>query len=74
MNHCCAYCSNKFIASRSDARYCSNSCRTRAYVLRKKGGNIDGSGRPPGISIKNVFYNFGLIVFLRSLFQLFSRK
>lgn len=32
----CAYCEIWFFARRSDARYCSASCRTRAYNRRQE--------------------------------------
>lgn len=31
----CATCEREFTATRSDARYCSNACRQKAYRLRK---------------------------------------
>jgi hypothetical protein len=30
----CAMCGERFMPARSDARYCSNACRQRAWRLR----------------------------------------
>jgi len=43
--HACAVCGRRFAGSRSDARYCSNACRQRAY--RQRGGG-PGGANPPG--------------------------
>jgi transposase len=36
---CCDVCGEEFTPKRSDARYCSNSCRQDAYRKRKLGGS-----------------------------------
>lgn len=43
MERICEYCKGAFIPKRTDAQYCSHSCRQLAYVLRKANFNsIDG--------------------------------
>jgi hypothetical protein len=39
---CCDRCGGRFEPSRSDARYCSNACRQKAYRLRQAeaGGQV----------------------------------
>jgi len=39
----CTICGNSFEARRKDAKYCSNSCKTKASKNRKKRRNIKGS-------------------------------
>ena len=34
LNQSCAHCAETFLASRRDARFCSNRCRQAAYRLR----------------------------------------
>jgi len=34
-----AGCGRKFVSTRSNARYCSESCKVAAHRLRKSGGN-----------------------------------
>jgi hypothetical protein len=42
----CVVCGTEFVPTRSDARYCSDVCRQRAYRKRKLGGEIgDKTGR-----------------------------
>lgn len=43
MERICEYCKSPFVPKRTDALYCSHSCRQLAYVLRKATDNsIDG--------------------------------
>jgi len=39
----CQYCSNEFNASRSDAKYCSKSCKQQAYTMRQANPHIQQS-------------------------------
>ena len=36
----CEYCSNEFKASRSDAKYCSKTCKQQAYTMRQANPHI----------------------------------
>lgn len=39
----CDYCSNSFLAKRSDTKYCSKVCKQEAYIARKSGIGLAGS-------------------------------
>jgi hypothetical protein len=43
--HTCEQCGRRFTGVRSDAVYCSNACRQRAY--RQRGGGGPGGANPP---------------------------
>lgn len=43
----CDICGRLFVAKRSDARYCSGTCRTRAQRIREGKSWYPNPGRPP---------------------------
>jgi hypothetical protein len=42
----CVVCGESFTPGRSDARFCANACRQRAYRLRVKGSGVRERARP----------------------------
>lgn len=54
METLCEYCKKPFVPKRSDALYCSSSCRQLAYVLRKVRTNPDlGTAEHPSIRLNS---------------------
>ena len=35
----CKYCKEEYFMKRTDAKYCSNTCRQKAYLKRKRKAN-----------------------------------
>lgn len=54
----CAYCTNNFEALRSEATYCSDSCKTKAYNARQQGKTVNGLATPP-VQVQDYFARRG---------------
>lgn len=50
----CDYCGHEFDAQRSDAKYCSGTCKNNAYLARKANPEISNASSNGGINGNNI--------------------
>lgn len=43
----CEFCTNSYDTVRADAKYCSDTCKTKAYNYRQTGKLVNGTAEPP---------------------------